>query len=538
MSAPGIVVENLSYRYPGASRPALQDVSFTLDGGETLLIVGPSGCGKSTLALCLNGLIPHNIEGDLSGRVLVGERDLQDQTVAETARQVGMVFQDPESQFCMLRADDEIAFGLENLKVPAAEMPRRITRALDAVGLAGHERARVDWLSGGAKQRLAIASIVALEPAVLVFDEPTSNLDPAGASEVFDQIAHLKASGERTIVLVEHRIDELLDLIDRVLVLGPSGAVLAYGRPERIFRDRAAELDQLGVWRPEDGREWTLNCGSGLSFRAAARNPGVSHEYVDRDSSACAPWNDNSLTGRTASLAPAIAISHLSYRYPRGPQALNDVTLDVPEGSVFAIVGPNGAGKSTLARSLIGLIRPPRGAIRLFGRDLRELSATDLANLIGYVFQNPEHQFVATTVYDEVAFGLRVRHLAESAVDKVVKPLLNQFGLAHLAKANPFALSYGEKRRLSVAAMLVLEPRVLVLDEPTFGQDRRNTEILLAKLGELNEQGTTIVIITHDLRLVARQASHVAVLEAGRLAFIGAPGGLFGEPVGVRAASW
>jgi energy-coupling factor transport system ATP-binding protein len=569
VAAPQIVVEKLSFRYPGRSQPALHDVSFALEGGETLLVLGPSGGGKSTLALCLNGLIPHRIDGEVDGHVLVGADSLREMPVAEITRKVGLVFQDPDSQFCTLRVDDEIAFGLENLKVSPSGMPRRIAGALAVVGLAGHERARVDHLSGGAKQRLAIASILALEPSVLVFDEPTSNLDPAGAREVFAQIARLKADGNHTIVIVEHRLDQLMDLVDRVLVLDSTGSVAALGAPAQIFRDHASELDQLGVWAPQVSMvvnrlfergivvepypmaidqadrvfDPLLIPGRALSVSATHVSGGPVIPSRSEESRPVLGQDSSLRLGMTANLratdtsgivAPAarsaIEISHLSWRYPRGPAALQDVSLVVLEGSFFAIVGPNGAGKSTLARHLIGMIRPARRTIHLFGRDLRDLRSAELTNTVGYVFQNPEHQFVAATVYDEVAFGLHRQNLDEATIRATVETLLEEFGLAVLAKANPFALSHGEKRRLSVASMLILEPRILVLDEPTFGQDRKNTEILLDKLNELKQRGRTIVIITHDLQLVAQHVEQVAVLVDGTLRFAGPTEDLFADP--------
>jgi energy-coupling factor transport system ATP-binding protein len=545
MAAPAIVVEHLTFRHVGRKRPALQDVSFSVAPGETLLVLGPSGSGKSTLALGLNGLIPHAVAGELTGQVRIGDLDTRDAPVAELSRQVGLVFQDPDSQFCLLRVDDELAFGLENLRTPRSEMPQRIRRALDQVSLAQHERAAINQLSGGTKQRVALASVLVMEPPVLVFDEPTSNLDPAGTEEVFAVIAELKQRGDRTLIVVEHRLDHLMPLIDRVLILGDDGQVVAFGSPDDVIRGRGAELRAIGVWVPQVAEVASHLAGRGIICepfpitidRAADVFGKLIQPGPPAPSDPLKP--DNCLVDPDIVLAPdrpasvepvrepAIQISRLSFTYAKGPVSLRDVSLRIERGAFVAIVGPNGAGKSTLAHHLIGSIRPPAGAIRILGHDVRLTRAPELARLVGYVFQNPEHQFVARTVFDELAFGRRVRGEPEDLVRREVDEMLDSFGLAALAPANPYTLSFGEKRRLSVATVLVHGPDVLILDEPTFGQDRKNTDALMARLSALNRAGRTIVMITHDLRLVAEYADSVVVLVEGTVAYHGSVDGLF-----------
>jgi energy-coupling factor transporter ATP-binding protein EcfA2 len=581
-----IVVEDLSFRYQGRRRPTFERLSFSVAAGETLLVLGPSGCGKSTLALCLNGLIPHGVPGELSGRVVVAGHDVRETPVATLARTAGLVFQDPDAQFCMLRADDEVAFGLENLNVPRAEMDARIERALDQVGLGEARRARIDRLSGGGRQRLALACVLAMEPEILIFDEPTSNLDPAGAEEVFANVARLKAAGRHTIVIVEHRLDHLISLVDRLLVLGPDGSKLALGPPHEVLLEHAAQLDELGIWIPQvselanrvrrrsvgvepypltleqaaDAFGRLIGCGrvealgvardddeppggacAGTTPAPGADETGGTESALTR---ARSPWEREAAASpptplhqiergagraRRGEAAPAVEISHLDYRYPSGQVALRDVSLTIPEGSFFALVGPNGAGKSTLAAHLIGSIRSPANTVKLLGRDVRTIAATEIPSFVGYVFQNPEHQFVAGTVYDELAFGLRLCGLPEAEVEERVAAMLADFGLAGYARANPFTLSHGEKRRLSVATMLILGQKILVLDEPTFGQDRKNTIALMAKLADLNRAGRTIVMITHDVRLVAEYAREVVVLIDGSVAYSGDVDGLFAD---------
>jgi energy-coupling factor transport system ATP-binding protein len=544
---PAILVENLSFRHAGRKRPALDGISFRVDSGETLLVLGPSGSGKSTLALCLNGLIPQVVAGELTGRVQIGDVETRRVPVAELSRQVGLVFQDPDAQFCMLRVDDEIAFGLENLRTPRPAMHQRIRHALSQVGLAQHERSAIGALSGGTRQRVALASILAMEPPVLVFDEPTSNLDPAGTDELFATIAALRQRGDHTLVVVEHRLDSLMAIVDRVIVLGERGQLVASGAPEEVFTQHAAELRALGVWVPqvaEVASELAERGIVGEPFPLTVRQAADAFGSLIRlaQSSATEPTPPRSrpvgvgvvggseLPPATRGVAePAIQVSHLSYTYPQGQLGLRDVSLRVERGEFVGVVGPNGAGKSTLAQNLIGIRRSPAGAVRILGQDTRQFSPSELARLIGFVFQNPEHQFVARTVFDELAFGLRARGRPENQVQASVAETLESFRLQALALANPYTLSFGEKRRLSVATALILDPTLLILDEPTFGQDRRNTEILMERLAALHRAGRTIVMITHDLRLVAEYATSVAVMIDGAISYHGNLDGLLGD---------
>lgn len=565
MNAPRVVVEAFSFCYPGRSRSALSNVSFQVAEGEVLLVLGPSGGGKSTLAHALMGLIPHLIAGEASGRILIDDLDTRETPVAELARHVGLVFQDPDSQFCMLRVDDEVAFGLENLRVSPSEMPGRVTRALERVGLSGAERRRIDQLSGGEKQRLALASVLAMLPPIVIFDEPTSALDPRGAAEVLGLLSRLKDEG-RSIIVVEHRLDHLAPLVDRVLALGPTGAVVADGPARDIFSRRADELSALGIWVPptvelavglkargitlypdplsiseaEEAIERvedrlllaTRAAESGtVPFRTAPPELDLMPDQARRAESGrggrpCPPWGGTGQTQDPAS-SPPVQIERLTSAYARGKVVLHDVSLRVEAGRFFALVGPNGAGKSTLAKHLIGALKSKPGQVRVFGRDVCRTRSTELTGLVGYVFQNPEHQFVGNSVFDDIAFGPRQRGLPEAEVAERVSQLLDELGLAELARVNPYRLSFGEKRRLSVAAMAALGQPLLILDEPTFGQDRRGTEALLATLVNLRRAGRTVIVITHDVELVAEYTDEVAVLVDGGIAFQGPPDALF-----------
>jgi energy-coupling factor transporter ATP-binding protein EcfA2 len=515
-----IELENLGFRYRSRRAPALQALDVSLEQGQTLAVLGPSGSGKSTLALCLNGLIPHRVPGELKGSVKIAGRDTRDASPAELARQVGVVFQDPDTQFCMLRVEDEVAFGLENLHVPRADMRPRIERALAQVGLAGCEAARIDRLSGGQKQRLALAATLVLEPDVMVLDEPTANLDPAGASNFFEYAARFKRS--HGLVLIEHRVEHVLPMADLVLVLGPDGAPVALGPPREVLSSEWPRLVEYGVWLPEVA-ELALRSGE----REASRIPLT----VDEAVTYFAGWRTPVCQPEpTLSASAAVRIENLSFAYGNGPRVLRDVSCAMPEAQLTAIVGPNGSGKSTLVAHLAGIFKPNAGGVSVFGYDGRALARRPDPRLVGFVFQNPELQFLTNRVLDEVAWGPRRLGLAETeAVARCVSEL-EQLGLGHLAQVNPYRLSGGEKRRLSLATALVLQPRLLVLDEPTFGQDRATSAALMERLRALRHAGTTIVVVTHDMRLVANEAHHVVLLVGGAVAYEGPPDWLLDDP--------
>lgn len=525
-----IQIQDLSVKYPGRKRPVLNEVSLQIQKGETLLILGPSGSGKSSLALTLNGLIPHSIGEILGGRVSVQAVDTQETTVADLAQRVGIVFQDPDTQFATMKVEDEIVFGLENLRVPADQMDAKVDLALGQVGMQ-HTRLRpLTELSGGEKQRIALAALLAMQPEVLVFDEPTANLDSVGTQQVFALLAELKARGQHTLVLIEHKLDELMHLVDRVLVLNAEGRVIVNGPPRQIFDERGTELRQLGVWMPQVcllAHELRAN---GAQFSQFPITLGEAVKSLGPVLSSAMEKPGPARARREVSAAsPIFEVRDLSFSYGNVP-ALHHASLQIGRGDFLAIVGPNGAGKSTLAKHLVGLLTPPLGAVYFDGVDLDRISAKELAHRVAYVFQNPEHQFVTESVADEVAYGLRVMKLDEDEVRAQSSQLLEMFGLARYAKANPFTLSHGEKRRLSVASMLAMGQDVLILDEPTFGQDERNAVALMALLARLNEQGKTIIMITHDMRLVAEYAQKVAVMLEGHIHFYDAPSELFGLP--------
>ena len=516
-----ILAERFSVRYPAAAGPssgsadgsvlALGPLDLSVSAGERLLLLGPSGSGKSTLVSCLVGLVPHSTYAEIDGELLVDGRSLWDHQPAELSRSVGLVFQDPDSQLTMLTVQDEVAFGLENLGVDPAVMDERIGEALAAVGLTDRRSERVDRLSGGMKQRLVIAALLAMRPDTLVLDEPTSNLDPAGVREITDLLGRLcRERPAMTLILVEHRLDPVVPLVDRVVVLDASGAKALDAPPAVAFGIHAAHLAELNVWLPTAASARLADAAGRLPQWCAPRREAAS-------------WDGGAGRESTADVAPVLSIEEASFAYRPGRPVLREVSLQLRRGEVCAVVGANGSGKSTLASLAVGLRAPDRGRVVFDGRPIGRIAARELARRVGFVFQNPEHQFVTDRVIDEVRFSML--ELPEETVTATLKAL----HLEALAERNPFALSHGQKRRLSAATMLVAPKELLVLDEPTFGQDPSALEELLQMLDTLAKAGTAVIMVTHDMDLVWRRADRMVVMHDGAILADGDPRALFGD---------
>ncbi|GAA1978357.1 energy-coupling factor transporter ATPase [Microbacterium pumilum] len=565
---PLLQVRNLAVTHDGETTPTPASVTFDIAAGEVVLLLGPSGSGKSTLALALNGLIPHALPAEVSGRVEVGGDDTVRTSVAELSRRVAMVFQDPDAQLVTGTLLDEVAFGPENLRMPVADVLARAESALRRVGLWERRGENPDRLSGGGRQRLAIACALAMGSPLLVLDEPTANLDPRGIEEVYEALAELIAEGDRAVLLVEHNLDAAAGFVDRVVVLDQQGCLAADGSVDEVLRLRADELHAMGVWLPVSALAALRLRRAGFTLDPLPLTPAELHEALDAEAGpaaspatlrraqgpqaiaepravaqrqpvaqlqaaaepqpVAAPVEASVPTNTETPLAALIEVRDLTLRRGR-TTVLHDVELTVRQGEFAAVVGANGAGKTTLVQAIAGVIPPPRGTVRIGDLDVSRADSRTLSSRIGFVFQNPEHQFIAHTVFDEVAHGLRLQHLAEDEVRERTVALLDRFGIADKASSHPFLLSGGQKRRLSVGTALVTGAPVLVLDEPTFGQDRARADELLALLRELNDEGTTILVVTHDMQLVAEYAARTIVMADGRVVRAGATADVFAD---------
>ena len=527
---PLVRVRDLGIRHDGATHAAPAAATFDVARGEVVLLLGPSGAGKSTLALALDGLIPHAVPATLEGSVLIDGLDTAVTPVAELSTRVAMVFQDPDAQLVTGTLLDEVAFGPENLRLPVDEVLARAEDALRRVGLWERRTENPDRLSGGGRQRLAIACALAMGSPLLVLDEPTANLDPRGIEEVYAALGELVAAGDRAIVLVEHNLDAATAITDRVVVLDHAGRTVADGSVDEVLRGRADELHAMGVWLPVSTLAALRLRDAGWPLDPLPLDPAELHaalEAMDAPPPAAAPapppvaetpTRPDSAPGdaRRRNAEPLIRVRGLRTR--RGKtEILHGVDLDVAAGEFVAIVGANGAGKTTLLQSIAGVVPVPRGQVSVGGTDIARTDLRILSRRIGFVFQNPEHQFIAHTVYDELAHGLRLQRLPEAEVRERTFDVLRRFGLEDQADVHPFLLSGGQKRRLSVGTALVAGAPVLALDEPTCGQDRARADELLTLLQGLNRDGTTVLVVTHDMQLVTEYAHRTVIVGDGRV---------------------
>ncbi|RLL43592.1 ABC transporter ATP-binding protein [Oceanobacillus piezotolerans] len=518
---PFVDVQNLTIRYETRQENALSSVSFQLKFGESLLLLGPSGSGKSTLTSCLNGLFPRELDGEMHGKIFVDGRENRDLLPGERSRKVGVVFQDPETQFCMLTVEDEVAFGLENLGIPNEEMELKIDAALTLVNMLSFKKASISSLSGGQKQKLALACILALEPALLIIDEPTANLDAIATKEFIETIKALRDKVTFSLIVIEHKLDGWTDITERCVLLNRQGEIFYDGSIRQALREQRQQLTREGIWIPRV-TQFVLEQHPLLS------NPPLTIEEFRENP---LPIKEERIADHVSiSSKPLVQARHLSWS-AGNKEIVKDVSLTFHKGEFVAIVGANGSGKTSLSRILAGIRQPTNGSLLVKGKSLSKWKEAQLRQEIGYVFQNPEHQFITNTVYDEVAFGLKWKDTETIEIEKIVNDILESFGLLELKNEHPFSLSQGQKRRLSVATMIVDDQSFLLLDEPTFGQDSHTNTELMGLLKQRHQTGATIVMITHDMDIVADYATRVIVIGDGAVLADCSPHELWKMPI-------
>ncbi|NLG99688.1 MAG: energy-coupling factor ABC transporter ATP-binding protein [Chloroflexi bacterium] len=534
-----VEIRDVTYTHWNHTEPTLKGLSLAIRRGTFNVLVGPGGSGKSTICDLLSGKIPHLMGGELEGEVWVDGINTRSVEVKDLALKVGHVFQDPESMFATLTVEDEIAFGPENLMLEVDEIRQTVETLLETAQLKPF-RSNLVWnLSGGQVQRLGLSAILSMQPKMIVLDEPTANLDPVATRSVHELILSLREAG-MTILLVTRELDDFLASADQLLVLD-AGTVIAAGKPADVLRTAGQKMvENLGVWLPE-----TSEIGIALQKTGSFA---VKDIPITVDEAVCFLKETGLLKDQIIGKpAPAevetagellITANNLTYTYPGEIHALKGVSLEIRAGEMLAIVGRNGAGKSTLAKLLVGLLKPGGGELNLFGKPAQQWKVQELANQIALVFQNPEHQFLTDTVEDEIGYSLLARGMTSAAErQKTINETLELLGLSLVAKAHPFSLSAGMKRRLGVATMLVCRPRVLVVDEPTYGQDKQMTQTLMEITEGIRSQGIAVVMITHDMRLVQEYASRVIVMSEGQVRYNGSPAGLFGREDILKSAN-
>jgi energy-coupling factor transport system ATP-binding protein len=491
-----IQLEHVTYHYPDTANPILDDLNLRVADGEFVLLVGPSGCGKSTLLRCLNGLVPHFYGGRLSGTIRVAGLDPSHEEPRRMSSIVGFVFQDPEAQFVVDTVESELVFAMENANLPQTTMRKRVEEVLDQLNIAHLRQRRISTLSGGEKQRVAIASILTLQPRVIVLDEPTSQLDPQAAEEVLTILHKLNSDLGLTIILSEHRLERVVQYVDRILYLAGTGQPLLSGTPEQML----AILPQVPP---------LIELGRALGWQPLPTTIKEARRFI---SQLRIPKQLLPESAPPVATPLEIRIEDLWYAYD-GQPALKGVCLQVHQGEVVALMGRNGSGKSTLLKQLVGLLLPQRGQVMIGGLDTRRASTEDIIKLVGYVPQNPNSLLFAETVREEIAFTRRNHHLA-AGDDQALMAALQ---LGELGARFPRDLSVGERQRVALAAILAGEPRVILLDEPTRGLDYVQKHLLTAFLNREKARGHTVILATHDVELAAASVDRVVIMGDGEI---------------------
>jgi cobalt transport protein ATP-binding subunit len=529
-------IRDLTYRYRGQEKAALDGVSLDVAGGEFVVIMGPSGAGKSSLCAALNGLIPHFFRGRMGGEVRILGRSTGEGRVGEFAREVGLVFQDFEAQLFSTNVALEVAFGPENFAVEREEMLRRVEEVLGRVRLEGFEGRQPATLSGGQKQRLAIASVLAMEPRILCLDEPTTDLDPIGKLGIFEIASELKDRDDVTLIVVEHETEETLDA-DRIVIL----------REGKVVRDAPAREVLRDVELLESARVMPLQVARFFHERGVAKEelpltPKEGLAEMERRGWRVSPERHRELVVADEEREegygePLIEVSGLGHRYPGGVVALEGVDLTVRRGEFLAVLGQNGSGKTTLVKHFNGLLEPTAGSVRVGGEETVRQGIGRLGQRVGYVFQNPDHQIFSDTVADEVAFGPKIRGFDEDEVKERVSEALRAVGLEGYEEEDPFGLTKGERQRVAVASVLAVRPEVLILDEPTTGLDHAEQRSMMELVKRLNEAGSTIIAVTHTMWVVAEYAHRAAIIKDGRMALSGTVREVFSREDELRDAA-
>ena len=510
---PVITFENFSFQYFSQAEPTLHDINLTIYEGEKVLLVGPSGSGKSTLGHCINGLIPFSYRGEMKGSVKVAGLETREGNLFELSKKVGTVLQDSDGQFIGLTVGEDIAFSLENDCVEEKEMKETVQKVADMVDMGKLLKSSPFELSGGHKQRVAFAGVMVDDVDVLLFDEPLANLDPATGKTAIDLIDRIQKQSQKTVVIIEHRLEDVLYRhVDRIVVVA-EGRIVADMTPDELMATQ--QLSELGIREP---LYVTAMKYAGISItpqmRAGQLQTLVIDDEIRRKIQA---WCEKPVpTGRPAG-EEILAVKHLSFQYTKSRKILQDVNLSIKSGEMVSIVGTNGAGKSTLAKVICGFVTEDAGEILFEGKSLKGQTIKERSQYISYVMQNPNQMICKPMIFDEVALGLRIRgELSEEEIRERVEHALKICGLYPFRKWPVSALSFGQKKRVTIASMLVMNPKVLILDEPTAGQDYRHYTEIMEFLKELNQQGVTIILITHDMHLMLEYTPHAIVINGGK----------------------
>ena len=512
--SPIISFKNFSFQYRAQKKPTLKEINLDIYPGERVLIAGPSGCGKSTLAGCINGLNPFSNPGECSGELIVDGVDAPKSSIFQLSAHVGTVLQDPDGQFIGLTVGEDIAFALENSCMPQDEMHEITRHAAELVGIQDHLDFAPHELSGGQKQRVSLAGVMVDQVKILLFDEPLANLDPATGKQTIELIDEIQEKTDTTVVIIEHRLEDVLWRdVDRIVLMG-DGKILAALHPDELLSTRL--LEENGIREP---LYLTALRYAGVELAPAKKPAHVDSVVIDEaDRKKMTDW----FWSRPAAEAekehePLLEVRNLTFGYERGRQTLRDVSLTIHKGEMVSIVGKNGAGKSTFSKLVCGFETPDSGEILFQGRNLLQENIRHRAKHIGYVMQNPNQMISKTMIFDEAALSLRNMGKSEEEIREKVEETLKVCGLFPFRNWPVSALSFGQKKRVTIASVLVQDPELIILDEPTAGQDFRHYTEIMEFLRGLNEKGVTVVMITHDMHLMLEYTPRALVFADGRL---------------------
>ncbi|MBE6127798.1 MAG: ABC transporter ATP-binding protein [Erysipelotrichaceae bacterium] len=503
-----IEFRDFGFKYFSQKEPTLHNINLTVHRGEKILIAGPSGCGKSTLGNCINGLIPFAYKGEITGSLKVAGMETKTASLFKLSAKVGTVLQDSDGQFIGLSVGEDIAFALENDMVPQETMKEKVKEIAGIVGMEEQIRQNPHDLSGGQKQRVSLAGVMVEDAGILLFDEPLANLDPKTgkvAIELIDEIA----AADRTVIIIEHRLEDVLHRpVDRIVLLN-DGRIVMDAPPDEVLA--SGILKEYGVREP---LYLTAARYSGAKITSDMKPASLETFAVGEIKDDLQRWYDaNYIRGHQEPGKNLLAVRDLQFSYDGVKPTLQDIDVVIREGEMLSIVGKNGAGKTTLASLMCGFIKPDAGVITMEGKDLAPLSISERAEYIGIVMQNPNQMISKTMIFDEVSLGLKIRGMKEEEIKEKVCEVLKICGLYEFRNWPISALSFGQKKRVTIASILVLNPKILILDEPTAGQDYRHYSEIMEFLRKLNENGQTIILITHDMHLMLEYTTRAIVIS-------------------------
>ena len=539
-----IKLDDVSFSYGHEAQNALDHVSLAIEKGEFVGVIGPSGAGKSTLAAVMSGAIPHHYTGQLFGATLVDDRDTCEITLTDISRVVGSVLQDIDAQMVAPIVEDEMLFGLENFGIPHDQIEERISQTLTTVGISDLRHREIATLSGGQKQKVAIAAIIAMAPNVLVLDEPTAALDPASSTLVFDTLRQINREHGITVVVIEQKVALLSKYCSRVLVMA-DGKLAIDGEPHQVFA-HASELRQMGVDSPRVARIANSLAEVGLlpSDQAPCLNVSEAHQLISslladatsKDAPADVPETSPHIPAvpRGVNQEPVVELTDVTFAYPHGGASVSNLNMCVYPGELVGIIGQNGAGKTTLTKLLNGLLHPASGTVRMAGMNTADVPTSAIAAKCATLFQNPDRQLCRDTVLDEVAFGLELHGVGTDEARQRARVAAERFGLP--LDESPFSLSRGQRQMVALASVVVLDPQVVLLDEPTSGLDYRECMTVMETVSEMAERGCAVIMVCHDMEVVSDFAQRLVVMADGRILERGDANRIFADDALMRAA--